>query len=301
MLEAYSQFCAYLQRVCGIVLNEEKKYLVESRVLPIVRREKLTGLAQLVAVLERGRSPGLVQDVIHAMTINETYFFRDKSPFDLVSERILPALHTARTAADPIRVWSAACSTGQEPYSLSMIIEERQALLKGRRVEIIATDVSETVLAKAKEGRYSVFEVERGLSPERLKRHFQESAGSYLIKPNLKERISFRSLNLLSDYSAFGPFDFILCRNVLIYFTAAQKADILRRLGRALRPNGYLMLGASESIMGLSSNLTGDPEFKGCYRRADTQGASDVSPAVVRSPANASHPVVRTSIGIRTR
>lgn len=274
MLGAYSQFCTYLQRVSGIVIGEDKKYLVESRVVPIVQREKLGGLAQLVKMLETGRYPKLEQDVIHAMTINETYFFRDKAPFDVIADGLIPLIHKAKPPTDPIRIWSAACSTGQEPHSLSMLIDEKQHLYKGRRFDIIATDVSETVLAKAKDGLYTDFEVERGLTPDRVKRHFTRSPGGWRLNAGVKERTHFRSFNLLADYTPLGSFDIVLCRNVLIYFNAAQKADVLKRLARTLRPGGYLMVGASESVMGASAELTRDPAHAGCYKRAHNDGLS---------------------------
>jgi chemotaxis protein methyltransferase CheR len=268
MFAAYSEFCNYLQRVSGIVIGEDKKYLVESRIVPIVRREKLSGLGQLLNLLESGRHPRLEQDVIHAMTINETYFFRDKAPFDVIADGILPKLHESLPATDPIRIWSAACSTGQEPHSLSMLLDERQHKFKGRRFDIIGTDVSETVLSKAKQGIYSDFEVERGLAPDRIKKHFTRSGTGWKLNQALIERTHFRSLNLLADYTPLGSFDLIMCRNVLIYFNATQKADVLKRLTRCLRPGGFLMVGASESVMGATAELVRDAEFTGCFRRA---------------------------------
>jgi chemotaxis protein methyltransferase CheR len=299
MLEAYGQFCAYLQRVSGMVLSEEKKYLVESRILPIVRREKMSGLAQLVSAMESGRQPKLVQEVVESMTIHETYFFRDKTPFETFATGILPKLSAMRAgSAEPMRIWSAACSSGQEPYTISMLVEERQPILRGQRVEIVATDLSEAVLTKAREGVYSSFEVERGLAPERLKRHFTMHAGNWKVNQNIKERVSFRSLNLLADYGALGLFDFILCRNVLIYFNAAQKSDILRRLGKALRPSGVLMLGASESVMGSGVDWVADPDFKGCYRRGAEVLAIRDGQIAQRANA-AAQPIKRDSTVVR--
>lgn len=283
MLGAYPQFCKFLQRVSGIVLSDDKKYLVESRILPIIEREKMSGLAQLVSTMESGKAPRLVQEVIDVMTINETYFFRDKTPFDLIADRILPALHAALPESDPIRIWSAACSTGQEPYTLAMIAEERRLNLRGRRIEIVATDVSAPVLARAGQAKYSTFEVERGLSPERIKRHFTEVAGGFKLNSPVKDRVSFRHLNLLSDYTTLGTFDLILCRNVLIYFNTAQKGDILKRLARSLRPTGYLLLGSSETLFGSGNELVAEETLKGCYRRSDAPTAA-AAPSVIRKP-----------------
>lgn len=271
MLAAFSQFCSYLERVSGIVITEDKRYLVESRIMPIVKREKMGGLNELLSAVQSNHL--LRDEVVQAMTINETYFFRDKAPFDLIADKLLPRLAKSLPQGDAIRIWCAAAATGQEPYSISMIFEERAALLDRRKVEILATDLSEAALQRARTGIYSDFELQRGLSPDRLKRHFLKDGTVYRIKPEIKQRVTFQQKNLLSDYTAVGRFDIIMCRNVLIYFSAQQKAEVIRRLCGCLRPGGYFMLGASEGLGGASVPLFADPDLKGCYSKTSEQGA----------------------------
>jgi len=288
MIEAYNQFCAYLERVSGIALGDEKHYLVKSRIVPIIQREKMTGLAQLVGVLEAGRSPGLQDEVVNAMTINETYFFRDKIPFENLAQHILPHLNAHREPHDTIRIWSAACSTGQEPYSIAMVLDECRALIGNRRYEIIATDIAEPVLRKAREGFYSDYEVDRGLTSQRAAVHFTKEPGGWRVRQQLKTNIGFRTFNLLSDYRSIGLFDVIFCRNVLIYFNAPQKSKVLTRLAQSLRPDGYLMLGASESAVGVTAALAPDSRCKGVYRRHDAiQNQAQRRPAPPAPPAPA--------------
>ncbi|HEX2841795.1 protein-glutamate O-methyltransferase CheR [Hyphomicrobium sp.] len=274
MSQAFDALCEYLRRSSGLVMEQSKKYLVESRVMPIVRREKLSGLEELVLLLQKGQSPKLAKDVIEAMTINETYFFRDKSPFDQFRSVMLPALLTARQNEKRLRIWSAAASTGQEAYSLAMILDEHAARMPGWKVEIIGTDLSEQVLDKARKGIYSQFEVQRGLPAPMLLRHFNQIGDSWQISDNMRSKVTFRQLNLLSDFTSLGRFDIILCRNVLIYFDASRKTDILARMTRILAPDGFLTLGASESLIGLKTDLVGHPEQRGIFMRAGSPAAA---------------------------
>jgi chemotaxis protein methyltransferase CheR len=233
-----------LQRT-GIVLPAEKRYLVETRLDPLARQMQLPSLSALVAKL-RLREVLIEKSVIDAMTTNETLFFRDRQPFELIRGRILPALAKARRGQGRIRIWCAACSTGQEPYSLSMIAEEMKPQLAGVAVEIVATDISEKVLEQARAGVFSQFEVQRGLPVRQLLKYFTQDGNRWRITPELGKRIAFRHL---------GQFDLILCRNVMIYFAEATKRDILKRLGEQLAPDGSLMLGGAETVLGLSTEL----------------------------------------------
>jgi chemotaxis protein methyltransferase CheR len=257
-------------------MEQSKRYLVESRVMPIVRRERLSGLDELVSILQRGSSPKLAKDVIEAMTINETYFFRDKTPFDQFRSVILPNLLTARANEKRLRIWSAAASTGQEAYSLAMIIEDVAAKVAGWKIEIVGTDLSEGVLEKARKGIYSQFEVQRGLPTTYLLRHFNQIGDSWQISEAMRSKVTFRPLNLLSEYGSLGRFDIIYCRNVLIYFDAARKSEILTRMTRQLAPDGYVVLGASESLIGLSTNLVPHPEHRGLFVRSANGSAADL-------------------------
>ncbi|MGE0025175.1 MAG: protein-glutamate O-methyltransferase CheR [Hyphomicrobium sp.] len=286
MSQAFTTLCDYLRRTSGLVMEPSKQYLVESRVMPIVRRERLSGLEELVLILQRGQSPKLAKDVIEAMTINETYFFRDKTPFDQFRSTMLPALLAARQNEKRLRIWSAAASTGQEAYSLAMIIDEFASRMAGWKVEIVATDLAETVLEKARKGIYSQFEVQRGLPTPMLLRHFNQIGDSWQISDHMRSRVTFRQLNLLSDFDILGRFDVVYCRNVLIYFDAARKADILARMTRCLAPDGFVTLGASESLIGLKTDLVAHPEQRGIFMRAasaprPTESATRMAPPPV--------------------
>ena len=287
MSQAFDALCEYLRRNSGLVMEQSKKYLVESRVMPIVRREKLSGLDELVLLLQKGQSPKLAKDVIEAMTINETYFFRDKSPFDQFRSVMLPALLAARQNEKRLRIWSAAASTGQEAYSLAMILDDFAARMVGWKIEIVGTDLSEQVLEKARKGIYSQFEVQRGLPAPMLLRHFNQIGESWQLSDHIRSKVTFRQLNLLSDFTALGRFDVIFCRNVLIYFDAVRKTDILARMTRILAPDGFVILGASESLIGLKTDLLSHPEHRGIFTRADAadQPAARFSARVDQSSA----------------
>jgi chemotaxis protein methyltransferase CheR len=275
MSQAFDALCEFLRRSSGLVMEQSKKYLVESRVMPIVRREKLSGLEELVLILQKNQNPKLTKDVIEAMTINETYFFRDKAPFDQFRNVMLPALIASRQNDKRLRIWSAAASTGQEAYSLAMILDENAARMPGWKTEILGTDLSDQVLEKARKGIYSQFEVQRGLPTPMLLRHFNQIGDSWQISDAMRSKVTFRQMNLLADYTSLGRFDIIFCRNVLIYFDAARKMDILGRMTRILAPDGFLTLGASESLIGLKTDLVPHPEHRGIFQR----GGAMASPA----------------------
>lgn len=276
MAQSFEALCEFLKRSSGLVMEQSKRYLVESRVMPIVRRERLSGLDELVALLQKGQSPKLAKDVIEAMTINETYFFRDKTPFDQFRQVMLPKLIAQRQNEKRLRIWSAAASTGQEAYSLGMILEENAAKLAGWKIEIVGTDLSDGVLEKARKGVYSQFEVQRGLPTPMLLRHFNQIGDSWQISEQMRQKVQFRQLNLLQDFNSLGKFDIIFCRNVLIYFDTARKQDILTRMSRILAPDGFLLLGASESLIGLRTNLSAHPEHRSLFINGG--GTADTAP-----------------------
>jgi chemotaxis protein methyltransferase CheR len=262
--KSFDTLRAYLRRTSGLVLEPDKRYLVESRVTPVMRRAGLSGLTELVTLLEAGRMPSLAQEVVQAMTINETYFFRDGSPFDML-RKILPKLVIARAATKTIRIWSAAASTGQEAYSIAMIMHDFAPCMATWRVEIVATDLSEAALARAEQARYSQFEVQRGLAKEQIQRYFRPTGDMWQLRDEIRSRVQFRQFNLLSPYDGLGTFDVIFCRNVLIYFEPERKTDILGRMSRQLAGDGLLALGASESIIGLNVKLKPHPEHRGFF------------------------------------
>jgi chemotaxis protein methyltransferase CheR len=254
-----------LRERSGLVLSAEKQYLAESRLVPVARRHRIATLGELVAKLKIAEQSPLATDVIEAMATNETFFFRDKLPFDHFRDTVLPALITARAREKRIRIWCTAASTGQEPYSLAMILREFGARLAGFRTEIVATDISADVLERAKAGIYSQFEVQRGLPIHLLVKFFSQVGETWQIAPEIRAMVQFRPLNLLKDFSALGTFDMVFCRNVLIYFDQETKIGVLNRLAAQLAADGFLALGAAETVVGLTDAFKPMAERRGLY------------------------------------
>jgi chemotaxis protein methyltransferase CheR len=259
----------------GIVLTADKEYLVEVRLDPVMRNFQISTFSHLVQRLKAGERV-IETAVIDAMTTNETLFFRDRTPFDLFKDFILPKLIEARKIKRTVNIWCAACSSGQEPYSLSMLLDERKDELNGLNVRILATDISEKMLQQAKAGRYSQFEVQRGLPIRLLMKYFTQDGTRWVIDPRLAERIEFRAANLLQPFETLGTFDIIFCRNVLIYFGASRKSDVLDRLSERLSPGGYLFLGGAETVMGLTQRIAPHNEQRGLYVHSGNPEAYDI-------------------------
>jgi chemotaxis protein methyltransferase CheR len=257
----------------GLDLSADKQYLIESRLLPLSRKSGLAGISELVQKMKTG-SPSLVAQVVEAMTTNETFFFRDKVPFDHFRDSIMPEIIKARAARKSIRIWCAAGSTGQEPYSLAMCLKEMSAALAGWRVEIIATDLSQEVLEKSKAGVYSQFEVQRGLPIQLLVKYFKQNGELWQISPEVRAMVQHRQLNLLHDFSQLGAFDVIFCRNVLIYFDQDTKINIFGRLAKTMEADGFLVLGAAETVVGLTDVFKPFPDKRGLYRPSGARATS---------------------------
>jgi chemotaxis protein methyltransferase CheR len=260
-----------LKERSGLDLSADKQYLVESRLIPLARKAGLIGIADLVQRMKSG-AEGLTWEVVEAMTTNETFFFRDKIPFDHLRDTILPALLQQRANRRTIRIWSAASSTGQEPYSIAMGLKEKAQALSGWRIEIVATDLSQEVLEKSKAGIYSQFEVQRGLPIQLLVKYFAQTGELWQLNADVRGMVQHRQLNLLEDFSHLGRFDVIFCRNVLIYFDQETKANIFERLAKVLEPDGTLMLGAAESIVGITDAFRPCPEKRGLYQPNPVRG-----------------------------
>jgi chemotaxis protein methyltransferase CheR len=258
----------YLQKILkdrsGLMLSADKKYLLESRLLPLARKTGVAGISDLVQKMKGGCEP-LILSVVEAMTTNETFFFRDKTPFDHFKETVIPELLRARAGRRALRIWCAAASTGQEPYSLAMILKDMGAALQGWRVEILATDLSPEVLEKSRSGLYTQFEVQRGLPIQLLVRHFSQVGAMWQLNADIRSLVQFRPFNLLHDFSPIGKCDIIFCRNVLIYFDQAAKTDIFNRLAKVNEADGYLFLGAAETVVGLSDKYRICPNRRGVY------------------------------------
>jgi chemotaxis protein methyltransferase CheR len=281
-----------LKERSGLDLSADKQYLVESRLIPLARRVDLLGISELVQKMKAGSTEALVGEVVEAMTTNETFFFRDKIPFEHLRDTMLPELLQARAARRALRIWCAASSTGQEPYSIAMCLKEFGAALSGWRIEILATDLSQGVLEKSKAGLFSQFEVQRGLPIQLLVKHFTQTGEMWQINADLRAMVAHRQFNMLQDFGHLGTFDVIFCRNVLIYFDQETKISIFERLARASEPDGFMVLGAAESAVGISDAFRPHPDRRGLYRpnatRGPKLGLAASTPQPVRAVAMAS-------------
>ena len=265
MTADYEYLRAMLKERSGLALSAEKQYLVESRLLPLARREGIGGLPELVRKLKGPGAEKLTIDVVEAMMTNESLFFRDKAPFEHFRDVIIPALLQSRATHKRIRVWCAAASSGQEPYSLAMALLEMGRATAGYRIEIVATDLSNDVLEKAKAGIYSQFEVQRGLPIHYLVKYFTQIGETWRIAPEIRAMIDFRQLNLLHPFPPFGTFDVVFCRNVMIYFDQPTKIGVLDRIERIIASDGYLVLGAAETVVGVTTKFKPMPDRRGLY------------------------------------
>ena len=250
----------------GLILGADKGYLVESRLGPIARQRELASVDALIQTLRTSKDEKLLWAVTDALTTNETFFFRDKSPFDQFRDEVLPALAPKR-ADGTLRVWCAACSTGQEPYSLAMLMEDLKGKHPALKLDICASDISDRVLEKARAGIYTQFEVQRGLPITHLVKHFDKADENWQVKAHLRQLIRWRQFNLLDDMRVLGRFDVVYCRNVLIYFDPETKRKVLENIAAVMADDGYLFLGAAETVMGLTDAFQPAPGQRGLYAR----------------------------------
>ncbi len=267
--ESLSFFFSFLQKESGLVLDDSKTYLIEARLGPIVSEAGLASIDALCQQLRLNPTSPLRQKVVDAMATNETSFFRDMVPFEIVRKVILPELIKTNQHSKKIRIWSAACATGQEPYSLAMLLSNMGPALAGWNVEILATDMVERVLERARNGTYSHYEIQRGLPAQYMTRFFDQVGTEWQVRPELKKWIQFRRLNLLSDYSGLGLFDIIFCRNILIYFDIASKKKVLEQMAASLSPNGVLFLGGGETPLGITDRFTRFEIDRAVYYKRD--------------------------------
>jgi len=248
----------------GLILSADKQYLVESRLTPLARKAGIATLGELVSKLKAGNER-LTVDVVEAMTTNESFFYRDKVPFDHFKDAIMPSLIASRAKERRIRIWCAAASTGQEPYSLAMCLKDMKDKIAGWRVDIVGTDLSTEVLEKAKAGLYSQFEVQRGLPIQMLVKHFVQTGDTWQISPEIRAMVQYKPLNLLADFAHLGNFDVVFCRNVLIYFDQETKIGVLNRIAKMLEGDGFLVLGAAETVVGLTEAFKPMQDRRGLY------------------------------------
>jgi len=263
--EEFQYLAQLLKQRSGLVLGDDKTYLIESRLLPIARSQNLQDISQLCNLIKTRPTEALMTEIIEAMTTNESSFFRDIKPYESLRNIVFPMI-MAKQPSKMMRIWSAACSTGQEPYSTAICIEEDKAKMPGWRFELIGTDLARKVVDKAVLGIYSQFEAQRGLPIQMLVKYFSSRPDTtWQVKDNIRNMVSFRTQNLLEEYSALGKFDIIFLRNVLIYFDDATKAQITEKMARTLQPHGVLILGATESLVDPNGRFKALDNFRGAY------------------------------------
>jgi chemotaxis protein methyltransferase CheR len=251
----------------AIVLEEDKAYLVESRLLPLARREGFTSIGLMVQKLQSGPFNGLHRRVVEAMTTNETSFFRDFNPFEALKKFVLPDLITRRASERALTIWCAASSSGQEPYSLSMLIRENFPQLLNWKIRIMATDLSTDILNRAKEGRYSQLEVNRGLPASLLVKYFQKRGCEWQLRDDIRGMVDYQIVNLASAWPLMPPMDIVMIRNVLIYFGVETKKVILGKVRKVLKQDGYFFLGAAETTINIDDSFERTQyERTTCYR-----------------------------------
>ena len=271
---AFDTLATLLKSRSGLVVGIDKAYLLETRLAPILKREKLPDLTALADRIKRVGAENLAREVVEAMTTNESFFFRDDKPFLHFRTLALPRLLAARPANGPLRIWSAAASSGQEAYSLAMILAESKAVLGGRSVEIVGTDIARDQLARAREGLYTQFEVQRGLPVQMLVRHFRKEDNNWRLSDAIRSMVRFKEWNLLGDPRALGHFDVVFCRNVLIYFDPPTKARVLDAIAAQMPADGALYLGGAETVLGITSRFAPMPGEHGVYGLAAARAAA---------------------------
>ncbi len=263
--EDFKFLCDLVKERSGLMLTEDKGYLLESRLMPLARRHDLDGLEGLASELRTKKDEKLIVEVTEAMTTNESFFFRDKKPFDLFRDNVLPEFIKNRAAKKEFRLWCAAASSGQEPYSLAMIMKEAAAKLNGWKIGIVGTDISNDILEKARSGVYSQFEVQRGLPIQLLMKHFDKHEDMWQIKPDLRSMIEYKYFNLLENLAPLGSFDVVFCRNVLIYFDQETKGKVMAQIASLMPKDGLLFLGGAETVLGITDKFQPVKGFRGVY------------------------------------
>jgi chemotaxis protein methyltransferase CheR len=259
----FKVFTQYIHSLCGLILDDSKAYLIETRLSGLAQDNGCSTFSEFYYKAHSDPSKALPRQIIDAITTNETLFFRDRAPFELLQHKILPELIDrrkskafSRSAPLPLRIWSAACSTGQELYSIAIILKEMLGDLNNYNLRLIGTDISNRAVAQASRGFYNNTEIERGLPGGKLERYFSTSDGGWKIKDEIRGMVSFSNINLLENFPSLGRFDIIFCRNVAIYFSDQDKANLYKRLSTMLEPDGYLIIGGTESLTGISTLFT---------------------------------------------
>lgn len=266
-----------LKKKSGLVITPDKSYLLESRLGPVAKKWGYASMDAMTLALQGVPDQKLIIDIVEAMTTNETSFFRDTRPFDLFKDFVVPEIQKIKGMNKTLNIWCAAASSGQEPYSLSMLLkEDANTKMAGWRTNILATDISQDILEQAKEGVYSQFEVQRGLPIKLLMNYFTQEDEKWRIKDEIKQMVKYEMFNLLDSMTRLGKFDIVFCRNVLIYFDETDKRDILERIAAQMEPHGVLFLGGAETVIGITKAFTAVPEKRGIYTTPDSKFLSAI-------------------------
>lgn len=258
-----------LEARTGQQLTMSRRWRIETALSSLLRERGIATLDELITILVMGKEPGLSNQVVEALLNNETYFFRDRTPFDMLARTVLPALQQRAGANRRLRIWSAGCSTGQEAYSLAMLFAEDEPAWRGWTIDILGTDVSGDVVDRARAGIYTQFEVQRGLGIGQTIKWFEESEDGWRVLEGLRRQVRFQVHNILEAPPHPGQFDIVLCRNVLLYLNAEKRRAAFDRLASAMATDGCLMLGAGETVIGQTKRLKSDPQARGLYRLAE--------------------------------
>jgi chemotaxis protein methyltransferase CheR len=266
-----------LEARTGQQLTMSRRWRIETALAALLRERGIPTLDELITILVMGREPSLATQVVEALLNNETYFFRDRTPFDLLAKAALPKLARRREGSKRLRIWSAGCSTGQEAYSLAMLFAEDPVRWAGWTIDILGTDVSESAVRRARDGIYSQFEVQRGLGVTQMIRWFEESDDGWRAIEPLRRMVRFQVQNLLEPPPHPGQFDIVLCRNVLLYLNIERRSQIFERIGSAMAPDGWLMLGAGETVIGQTRRFEADSESRGLYRPLNNGEAAQIA------------------------
>ncbi|UEM04227.1 protein-glutamate O-methyltransferase [Skermanella rosea] len=272
-VEDFDMFSTLLKQRSGLVLSRDKAYLLESRLMPVARKWNMKGLDELAVAIRTRREEALLRDITEAMTTNESSFYRDQKPFDQFRNVVLPMMLASRGARRSIRIWSAACSSGQEAYSLAMLLLDEGARLDGWRFEIVGTDLSSEMVEKAKAGIYTQFEVQRGLPITHLVKYFKQIGDKWQLNDKIRQMVSFREYNLLTDLTPLGQFDVVFCRNVLIYFDQPTKGKVLDSIAKLMPADGVLYLGGAETVLGITDRFKPMDNQRGLYVMNQPAGA----------------------------
>lgn len=271
-----------LKEKSGLELSQDKSYLIESRLNPVAKKWGYEDIGGMTKALRAMPSKDLINDIVEAMTTNETSFFRDTRPFDIFKDTVLPYYREKQGANKHLRIWCAAASSGQEPYTIAMILKEEAAKMPGWQFSITATDISNEILDQAKEGVYSQFEVQRGLPIMLLMKYFKQDGEKWLINDDIKKMVTYKYFNLLDSMLSLGQFDVVFCRNVLIYFDQPTKKDVMERINKQISNDGFFFLGGAETILGITDTFKAVPGLRGLYAKSDSCHIEDP-----RSPASA--------------